>query len=141
MWRMFFFSAPALVAISLLALAETVTVTKVPCPQTSPASGEEMYVSYCASCHGVDGKGGGPAAEALKVPPSNLTAVSSRNSGKFPTLHVQAVIQGDSSMVAHGSKDMPVWGPIFRRLSRDDEGVLLLRVANLTKHIESLQAR
>ena len=51
-------------------------IRHVPVKATSPASGPEMYTSYCAVCHGLDGKGNGPAAEALKVPPPDLTALA-----------------------------------------------------------------
>jgi mono/diheme cytochrome c family protein len=48
-------------------------IKQVPVAMTSPASGKEMYISYCAACHGTDGKGNGPAASALKIPPADLT--------------------------------------------------------------------
>ena len=51
-------------------------IQHVPVKAVSPASGKEMYMSYCAVCHGTDGKGGGPAASALKVPPTDLTLLS-----------------------------------------------------------------
>jgi hypothetical protein len=37
---------------------------------------------------------------------------------------------------AHGSVEMPVWGPIFRQLGNEQ-----LRIVNLRKHVESLQVR
>ena len=45
-------------------------------PATSPASGQEMFMSYCAPCHGKEGKGNGPAAGALKISPIDLTALA-----------------------------------------------------------------
>jgi len=62
---------------------------------TSPASGKEMYTSYCAVCHGTDGKGGGPAASALKTAPSDLTTLTKNNGGKFPLTHTAKVIAGE----------------------------------------------
>ncbi len=35
--------------------------------------GEEIYQKQCASCHGIDGKGTGPLAQALSHPPADLT--------------------------------------------------------------------
>ncbi len=67
----------------MLGVAQKKQVTHVPVKPTSPASGEEMYMNYCAACHGKDGKGGGPAADALKVPPKNLTTLAYRNAGKY----------------------------------------------------------
>ena len=93
------------------------TIKHVAAPYTTPSSGKEMYNAYCASCHGEDGKGDGPAAPALKMPTTNLTTLAAKNGGVFPAAHVAAVIQGDAMTAAHGSKDMPVWGPIFLSIS------------------------
>jgi len=108
---------------------------------TSPASGQEMYTTYCAVCHGADGKGGGPAASALKVPPTNLTLLSKNNGGKYPALKVSSAIRGESAVPAHGSKEMPIWGSLFWTMSHGHEGEVQQRVANLTQYIESLQAK
>jgi len=108
---------------------------------TSPASGKEMYTTYCAVCHGTDGKGGGPAASALKTPPKDLTQLSKNNGGKFPALKVSAAIRGEGDVAAHGTKEMPVWGSLFWNMSHGHEGEVQQRVANLTKYIESLQAK
>ncbi len=108
---------------------------------TSPASGKEMYTAYCAVCHGTDGKGGGPAASALKVPPTDLTQLSKNNGGKYPALKVTSAIRGEGDVPAHGSKEMPVWGSLFWNMSHGHEGEVQQRVANLTKYIESLQAK
>ena len=116
-------------------------VTKIPAPQTSAASGQEMYRSYCASCHGLDGKGSGPAMSALKIPPTDLTQLARRNGGRYPEMQVFNTIAGDANVPSHGSKDMPVWGPLFSRLSESDAPKAKLRIRNLTKFIESIQAR
>ena len=100
-----------------------------------------MYTSYCAVCHGTDGKGGGPAASALKVAPADLTMLSKSNGGKYPALKVTSAIRGESNLPAHGSKEMPVWGSLFRDMSDGHEGEVQQRVANLTEYIESLQAK
>ncbi len=116
-------------------------IKKVPAPVTSAASGHEMYVSYCASCHGKDAKGDGPAAPALKTPPPDLTTLAQRNGGKFPTFRVRSILDGQQTLVAHGDQEMPVWGPIFRTMSGRDERVVQLRIANLTRYLESLQEK
>jgi mono/diheme cytochrome c family protein len=117
------------------------TIKHVPVKVTSAASGKEMFESYCAVCHGTEGKGNGPAASALKVPPTDLTTLSKDNGGKYPTLKVSAAIRGDANVPAHGSKDMPVWGSLFRDMSQGHEGEVQQRVNNLTKYIETLQAK
>jgi mono/diheme cytochrome c family protein len=116
-------------------------IQHAPVKATSPASGKEMYTTYCAVCHGTDGKGGGPAATALKVPPADLTTLSKSNGGKYPALKVTSAIRGESNMPAHGSKDMPVWGSLFWTMSHGHEGEVQQRVSNLTQYIESLQAK
>ena len=108
---------------------------------TSPASGQEMYTAYCAVCHGADGKGGGPAASALKVPPANLTLLSKNNGGKYPALKVSSAIRGEAAVPAHGSREMPIWGSLFWTMSHGHEGEVQQRVANLTQYIETLQAK
>jgi mono/diheme cytochrome c family protein len=121
--------------------AATPEVKHVPATYTSPSSGKEMYTAYCASCHGADGKGDGPAAPALKTPPNNLTTLATKNSGTFPAAHVAAVIQGGAMTPAHGSKDMPVWGPIFMTMSGHSGAQVQLRVRNLTNCLESIQVK
>ena len=117
------------------------TIKHVPIKSTSPVSGKDMYATYCAVCHGTDGKGGGPAASALKVPPTDLTLLSKNNGGKYPALKVTSAIHGESALPAHGSKEMPVWGALFFNMSGGHQGEVQQRVANLTKYIEGLQAK
>jgi mono/diheme cytochrome c family protein len=116
-------------------------IKHVPVKTTSPVSGKDMYTAYCAVCHGTDGKGGGPAASALKVPPTDLTLLSKNNGGKYPALKVTSSIRGETALPAHGSKDMPVWGSLFWTMSSGHQGEVQQRVANLTQYIESLQAK
>jgi len=116
-------------------------VKKAPVSYTPPSSGKEMYLAYCASCHGKDGRGDGPAASALKSAPADLTQLTLKNGSKFPEGHVAQTIRGDSNTISHGSKDMPVWGPIFRALGTKSDGVVQLRILNLTNYIASLQEK
>lgn len=116
-------------------------IKKTPTPYTSPSSGKAMYVAYCASCHGNDGKGNGPAASAMKLPPTDLTRLAAANGGKFPEKQVIQTIKGDSSAPSHGSKDMPVWGPVFQAMGTANDGTAQLRVRNLAAYISSLQAK
>lgn len=116
-------------------------IKHVPIQQTSAASGEEMYTSYCAACHGKDGKGNGPAASALKVPPTDLTTLAKKNGGKYPALKVSSVIRGQDVVAAHGSRDMPIWGKLFWSISGGSDAEVLQRVANLNHYIETMQAK
>jgi len=110
-------------------------------PQTSPVSGKEMFVSYCASCHGKDAKGNGPAAASLKALPADLTTLAQRHGGKYPSDRVTAVLRGQANLMPHGDQEMPVWGPVFWRMSGGHEELVQQRIANLNRYIESLQAK
>jgi mono/diheme cytochrome c family protein len=136
------FAVLMLLAVAVGAQEQPQKVIKhVQVQSTSPNSGPDMYKAYCAVCHGKDGKGSGPAAAALKTPPTDLTALSKNNAGKFPDLKVAATIRGEANLPAHGTQEMPIWGQLFWGLSHGHEGEVQQRVANLTKYIESLQAK
>ncbi len=137
----------AVVALAMIAMAQQAApsqekvIKHVPVKQTNASSGQEMFNSYCAVCHGTDGKGAGPAASALKVPPTDLTELSAKNGGKYPSMHVSSVLRGEAETPAHGSKDMPIWGPLFRHLSQGHDAEVQQRVANLNQYIESIQKK
>jgi mono/diheme cytochrome c family protein len=115
-------------------------VKRAPIKPTSAASGKEMFTQYCAPCHGTDGKGNGPAASAMKSQPTDLTQLTRKNNGKYPDNHIAQVLKQDGPG-AHGSAEMPVWGPLFQSLDKYHDAVVQQRVANLVKYIEALQAK
>ena len=100
-----------------------------------------MFIAYCASCHGTDAKGNGPAAEALKVRPFDLTILAKSNNGKYPSMKVTSTLRGDANLASHGNKEMPVWGPIFYRMSQGHESEVVQRIANLNHYVKSLQVK
>ena len=100
--------------------------------------GRDLYMSYCVSCHGWTGKGDGPAGLALKSPPADLTQLSARNGGEFPTAQVKKYIEGEEPIQAHGSRKMPVWGKVFRRESTGSEA--RMQYFALSKFLESIQS-
>lgn len=128
-------------ALAVFGASQQTQIKHVSVKPTSATSGPEMYTAYCAACHGVDGKGSGPAVDALKVPPPNLTTLARRNGGKYPSDHVTSAIQGDLRLPAHGSKEMPVWGDLFWGMSQGHSSEVQLRITNLNKYVESLQAK
>ncbi len=137
--------AAILMAISALAVAQQAqtppTVKHVPMTNTASNSGKDMFNSYCAVCHGKDGKGNGPAASAMKTPPTDLTLLAQKDSGKYPAAHVAAVIRGQATTPSHGSQDMPVWGPLFSSISQGHEAQVQQRISNLVAYIGTLQAK
>lgn len=111
-------------------------IEQVPIPRVSAADGKEMFAAYCAACHGKAAKGDGPAAAALKKAPADLTTLSARNKGDFPEVRVRRYIEGLDEVAAHGTREMPVWGPLFRDLNRDTAA---LRIEALAGYLKSLQ--
>ena len=135
----FILSALLFVPVFLFADDSKVVIKKTPVVFTPPSSGPEMFKAYCASCHGMDGKGNGPAALALKKAPHDLTMLTKSNNGKFPVFRVSQTIRGDNNVMSHGSKDMPVWGTVLGSLGNGTD--LEARIHNLTTYIESIQQK
>jgi mono/diheme cytochrome c family protein len=121
-----------------LAGAYQATVKTVPPKSTDPTSGKAMFMEYCAACHGETGVGNGPAASAMKKAPADLTQLSAHNGGKFPEAKISRFIKGDDAVAAHGSRDMPVWGDVFKSMTTDPN-VVTMRVYNLTAYVKTLQ--
>jgi mono/diheme cytochrome c family protein len=138
----------ALVSILTLAGAQENQIKKTQVKPTSSVSGAQMFKEYCAVCHGPSGKGDGPVATALKVPPPDLTTLAQRHDGKFPDNYVSNVLKNGVQNPAHGSGEMPVWGPIFDTMNRwkalcpgMDETPVTLRITNLTNYLKSIQKK
>jgi len=108
-------------------------------PLIRSVKGLDLFHAYCASCHGLDAKGNGPVASSLKATVPDLTGLARRNGGMFPEARVRRIISGDHVIASHGSREMPVWGPIFHQVEEDaDRGNV--RMENLVKYLESIQA-
>src|SRR5947207_12124455 len=103
--------------------------------------GPTLYKAYCAVCHGPNAKGDGPMAKSLKTAPSDLTRITSRNNGMFPVAKVRRIIAGEESLASgHGTKEMPVWGPIFSQVAWDQD-LGRVRIDNLARYLETLQGK
>ena len=102
--------------------------------------GRDLYNFYCVPCHGRSGKGDGPSAAKLKERPPDLTTLAARNGGTFPKDRVEQILTGERPSASHGSKEMPVWGNVFRFLDPDDQRARI-RVTNLAAYLASLQAK
>ncbi|WP_306115413.1 MULTISPECIES: c-type cytochrome [unclassified Roseovarius] len=108
------------------------------------AQGEETYLRYCATCHGLDATGHGPMRSVLTVQPVDLTRLSAGNDGVFPLFRVVKRIDGRDPLVSHGSP-MPVYGDYFEGEDvalKTDEGQPILTsapVADLVAFIRSRQ--
>ncbi len=132
----------AVVAVCSAAQQQSTVIKSEPIRVTPANSGSAMYKSYCAVCHGQDAKGDGPAAAALKVAPPDLTTLAARNNGKYPAARVASILRGEEKLVAHGDQEMPIWGTLFRSIDTTKESSIVnLRILNLNKYLESLQAK
>jgi mono/diheme cytochrome c family protein len=132
--------AAAIVSLGMLCASETPKIKRVPARATTALAGQDLFREYCAVCHGNDANGEGPAAAALKVKPANLTQISQKNGNKYPEIRVQRVINGEDELTAHGSREMPIWGQIFRHMSSNQD-LGAVRIYNLVKYIEQIQAK
>jgi mono/diheme cytochrome c family protein len=102
--------------------------------------GPALFKAYCAVCHGNDARGGGPMAISLKAPPSDLTRIAARNGGVYPIARVERIISGEDQLPGgHGTRAMPVWGPIFSQIAWDQD-LGRMRLHNLATFIGRLQA-
>ena len=104
-----------------LGLTSACTMTSTREPEVSELSGMEMYERLCSSCHGLTGRGDGPVSPLIAIGVPDLTRISSRHGGEFPTEIVRRTIDGRWDRRAHGARDMPVWGwQLYDSSSLDD---------------------
>ena len=102
--------------------------------------GPDLYRAHCAPCHGSDGKGNGPMVAVLKIKVPDLTVLAKNNAGQFPAANVRKMITGQDVLLSHGSREMPIWGPIFHQIE-DDKDFGNVRVENLVKYLQSIQQK
>jgi mono/diheme cytochrome c family protein len=107
----------------------------------SPVDGKQMFTSYCAPCHGRHGGGGGPVAPGLRKPPANLTEIARNHGGRFPESQVVSVMEAGVPSSGNLPSQMPVWGPVFAGISHLGANDKDLRILNLIRYLESIQAR
>jgi len=108
-------------------------------PLIGSIQGKNLYNAYCASCHGEGAKGNGVMAAWLKVPPADLTRIAARNGGQFPLQRVERIISGEEALPSgHGTRAMPVWGPVFSQITRDQD-LGKVRIDNLARYLRDIQ--
>ena len=109
--------------------------------------GKREFDSHCAVCHGLDGKGNGPYASLLKTKIPDLTTLSKKNYGLFPFERVYEVIEGTEVLKAHGTRDMPIWGKVYREeeshfdIVLNPEAYVRAYLLALMDYISRLQAK
>jgi mono/diheme cytochrome c family protein len=111
--------------------------------------GRYEYETYCAVCHGVEGKGGGPFSMLLNKRVPDLTVLAKNNSGVFPVMRVRETILGRADIPGHGPREMPIWGDVYDERARsqfgrnpdpgDVQAYVRVRVAALADYLARLQ--
>lgn len=143
--------ASAFICISLTASAAP--------PQTQPSpknqqqqgliysvKGPDLFRDHCASCHGMDAKGGGPAAPALKANVPDLTVLAKNNGGQFPAARVRREISGEQVVISHGTREMPIFGPVFHNIEpyeslNPNTDLAKMRLDNVVAYLLSIQVK
>jgi mono/diheme cytochrome c family protein len=112
--------------------------------ESREVAGKDLYLRYCASCHGAGGRGDGPVGDSLKRPPSDLTTLARRSGGRFDEAALMAAIDGRRVVAEHGSREMPVWGAVFESEHRGEPFqayVGLLETRSLVDYLRSIQRK
>jgi mono/diheme cytochrome c family protein len=132
--------SPILLLGALAVGQQSTAETKTP-SKSEPMSGKQLYTSYCSMCHGADAKGGGPFSTQLKVWPPDLTQLAKKNNGTYPAMRIAESIDGEFGKPSHGSREMPIWGPVFRSMAHGHQDSAQLRINSVVKYLESVQQK
>lgn len=132
----------AAVIVTGLSLAGVLLAARADAQTTSAATGDYLYRTYCAACHGPNAKGDGPLADSMRRRPADLTEIAKRNKGVFAADEVFRIIDGRTPVKGHGGPDMPVWGDAFARsVDGGDPALVAARIKALVAYLESIQAK
>ena len=136
---------PGVAALAAYALfAVMASLASVPAQAQSEGddtveTGKEAYLRHCAVCHGLEGYGNGPLADAMKIGPTDLTKIAAQHEGTFPAAKVSDVIRNGGAVLGHGSPAMPAWGLYFAEKGKPE--VARARVNALVDYILSIQKK
>ena len=107
-------------------------------------SGAADFATFCAGCHGPGGKGDGEMAAGLSQKPADLTGLSARNGGTFPTTRVMAQIWGYTGG-QDGGRVMPQFAALLdgELVPYDGgDGIMTptpVRLVDLAEYLKTLQ--
>jgi mono/diheme cytochrome c family protein len=124
-----------------VAAAQEKSAKKEVIQPTATSDGEQIYRSFCIACHGKSGTGDGPAASVLNTKPADLTTLAERHGGTFPDEYVAGVLRFGMKKPAHGTSDMPTWGPTFTSASGGDKAKVDVKIADLISYLKTLQKK
>lgn len=125
-----------------LSLAGAVLASPAQAQSVSSATGDYLFRTYCAACHGESAKGNGPLADSMRKRPADLTEIAKRNKGVFPKEQVMRMVDGREPVKGHGGADMPVWGDVFSRSGEGgDASSVQRKIEALVDYLAGIQAR
>jgi hypothetical protein len=131
-------------AVKELMVASVIVGLNGACRAQDIDLGKSDFQSSCAACHGTDGKGKGPVSAQLKVAPADLTVLAKNNKGVFPFSAVYEAIDGRQVIIAHGSRDMPIWGMRYnlgRYSPLDPEAIVRTRILAIVDYLNRIQEK
>jgi mono/diheme cytochrome c family protein len=137
--RLFLTIASIFFATSIACAAQGASQIELKLARTAPTSGKQMFQSYCAPCHGQDGRGHGPLAAQLREQPANLTLLSRRFQGRYPDARIVSVLMYGSGPTTRGISAMPAWGPVLAKMDQANRQDAQLRIRNLIRYLETIQ--
>lgn len=131
---------------ALVGIAAAVAIQVASRPALAETPGKADYDQNCASCHGADGKGNGPALKTIPgIHPPDLTLLTTKNGGTFPKDEVTDAIDGRKQIPSHERLNMPFWGVTMqsegKEFTPESEAKVKQRIANVVSYIESMQQR
>lgn len=129
------------VGCALIALA--VWLVAVPSFAQKPETeGSAVFLTNCASCHGPNAKGDGPAAKAMQPKPPDLTRIAQRHGGAFPEDTVFRTIDGRNPKAGHGGQGMPVWGEALgRQQGGQTPDAVRKKIDSIVAYLKSVQVK
>ena len=131
-------NVPVLLAFALPGLLAQGALAEDHVP--SNVSGSAVFKSYCAVCHGKEGRGDGPLASSLRFAPADLTLLAKRNGGVYPSEQVFRIVDGRNPVKGHGGPDMPTWGDAFKgSINGYTEESVKKKIDALVDYLKSIQ--
>jgi len=127
-----------ILAVAVVLIIAAVATGRVHAEDLSGYSGADAYKRFCASCHGVSGRGDGPVAASMRMAIPDLTELARRAGGEFPVERIRRIVDGRTVVAPHGPRDMPVWGHEFRTAQPGSEEAVIDRIV---AHLRTLQRR
>ena len=134
MWKLLPTALALVLSTTAMVRAQRISDTEV------VDGGRHLFATYCASCHGITGRGNGPAAEELRRRPADLTQFAKRNGGVFNGARIHSIVDG-RAVKAHGTMEMPVWGDAFKWREGLPEDAIKARIEALVRYLETIQER